>query len=112
MADVEVDRLAIVVAYKDQSQALLEALNRHRFPVTKVNAQGGFLHEGMVTFISGMAQQRLPAFFSLVREHCPVKTRFVRVGVELPDYHDAEMVEVRVGGATVFVVPVDRFEQV
>jgi uncharacterized protein YaaQ len=104
--------MAIVVAYNEQSPALLDALVRHQFAVTEINALGGFLHEGMTTFIVGTSQLRLTALFSLLREHCPVKTRFVRVGVELPSYQDTEAIEVRVGGATVFVVPVDRFEQI
>lgn len=112
MVESQVDRLAIVVAYKEQSQALLDALTAEQFAVTQVNALGGFLHEGMVTFISGMAEQRLPAFFGLVREHCPVRTQFMQVGVELPSYSDSQTIEVRVGGATVFVVPVDQFRQV
>jgi uncharacterized protein YaaQ len=74
---------------------------------------GGFLHEAMVTMIVGMTQQRLPNFFSLVRETCPSRTRYVPMGVELslsPGY--PMMIEARVGGATVFVLPVERFVQV
>ncbi len=106
-----IDRMAIAIAYRTQSRALIDALNEAGIPVTLVNARGGFLEEAMVTMVAGMPQQRLPRFFSLVRQHCAVRTRLMPIGVDLPGYAEGQVIEVRVGGATVFVVPVDEFVQ-
>ncbi|MGC9347186.1 MAG: cyclic-di-AMP receptor [Anaerolineae bacterium] len=109
--DPKIDRMAIAIVYKTQSAELLAALNASGIPVTVIDASGGFLQEAMVTFVAGMPQGRLPFFFSLVREHCPVHTRYVTVGIELTDEYPFTPIEVRVGGATVFVVPVEEFIQ-
>ena len=111
MLEPQIDRVAIAVTYQQQCKALLNALDEQHFRVTVVDARGGFLQEEMVTLIAGMPRQRLPAFFCLVREHCPVKTRYLAMGSELPSFNETQVIEVRVGGATVFVVPVDTYLQ-
>ncbi|MGC9522454.1 MAG: cyclic-di-AMP receptor [Anaerolineae bacterium] len=108
--DEHINRMAITIVDGGQSRDLLKALNEEQFPATILDAVGGFLHEAMVTLIVGMSEQRLQDFFALVREKCPSRTRYVPMGVELslsPGY--PMMIEARVGGATVFVLPVERF---
>jgi uncharacterized protein YaaQ len=111
MLQSHIDRMAIAIVYKSQSADLLDALSAKGMPCTIIDARGGFLREAMVTLAAGMAHERLPLFFSLVREHCPVRTRYVNVGVEMMDDYPLAPIEVRVGGATVFVVPVEEFIQ-
>lgn len=112
MSNGEIDRMAITIADGGQSKDLLQALNTHRFPATVVDAVGGFLHEAKVTLIVGLPHERLQEFFALVRKTCPSRIRYVPMGVELslsPGY--PMMIEARVGGAIVFVLPVERFVQ-
>ncbi|MGC9346676.1 MAG: cyclic-di-AMP receptor [Anaerolineae bacterium] len=112
MPNESIDRMAITIVDGGQSKDLLKALNKNQYPATVLDAVGGFLHEAMVTMVVGMSEQRLPNFFSLVRENCPSRTRYVPMGVELslsPGY--PMMIEARVGGATVFILPVERFVQ-
>ncbi len=112
MLEERINRMAITIVDGSQSRDLLKALNEHNFPATTLDAVGGFLHEAMVTLIIGMSDTRLPTFFSLLRKKCPSRTRYVPMGVELslsPGY--PMMIEARVGGATVFIVPVERFVQ-
>ena len=110
MSNGEIDRMAIAIVDGGQSKDLLQALNDRRFPATVIDAEGGFLHETKVTLIVGLSHERLQEFFAVVRESCPSRTRYMPMGVELslsPGY--PVMIEVRVGGAVVFVVPVERF---
>ena len=112
MPEESINRMAITIVDGGQSRDLLKALNEQSFPATTLDAVGGFLHEAMVTLIVGMPDSRLSTFFALLREKCPSRTRYVPMGVELslsPGY--PMMIEARVGGATVFVVPVERFVQ-
>jgi len=112
MPEPPIDRLAVTIAYANQARQLIDVLNEHRFPATIVDAQGGFLQEAMVTLVAGMPRHRVPLFMSLVRKTCPEQTRFMPIGIEYPSPADTHVVEVRSGGATVFVVPVDEFLQV
>lgn len=107
-----IDRLAITIVDGSQSRDLIKILNGEGFSVTIVDAVGGFLHEALMTLLIGLPQSRLPRFFSIVREQCPRRTRYVPMGVELsltPGY--PMMIEASVGGATVFILPVERFVQ-
>jgi uncharacterized protein YaaQ len=91
---------------------LLKALNAEGFRATIVDAVGGFLHDSLVTLLVGTSGERLEEFFSLIRTYCPRRTRFVPLGVEMaiaPGY--PTMIEAHVGGASVFVVPVEEFRQ-
>jgi uncharacterized protein YaaQ len=106
------DRLAITIVDGSQSRALLEVLGREGFRATTINAVGGFLHDSLVTLLVGMPQERLARFFALLREYCPRRTRYVPMGVELsmaPGY--PMMIEASVGGASVFVLPIEEFRQ-
>lgn len=112
MEPIPVNRIAITIVDGSQAQELIQALLQEGFKVTPIDAVGGFLHDALVTLLIGMPQSQLPRFFTLVRRYCPSRIRYVPVGVELaltPGY--PMMIEARVGGATVFVVPVERFLQ-
>ncbi len=107
-----IDRLAITVVDGSQSRGLIKALNAEGFQVTMINAVGGFLHDSLVTLLVGTSEAHLPDFFALVRRYCPRRTRYMPTGVEMgmvPGY--PMMIEVHVGGASSFIVPVERFLQ-
>ncbi|MBN1246194.1 MAG: cyclic-di-AMP receptor [Anaerolineae bacterium] len=113
MADPVIDRMVIVIAYQWQSKSLMRCLREHNFTVTIVDGIGGLLREGMVTLVAGLPARRLPSFLALVRDTCPGSTRYIPFDAEMdyPWLPDSELVEVRAGGANVFVLPVERFVQ-
>lgn len=113
MADPVVDRMAIVIAYQWQSKCLIRTLRERSFTATVVDGIGGLLREGMVTLVVGLPERRLPSFLALVRDVCPGSTRYIPFDAEMdyPWLPESELVEVRAGGANVFVLPVERFIQ-
>lgn len=105
-----VNRMAIVIADGSQSRSLTQALTAQGFPVTLLDAVGGFLHEAVVTLLIGLPHDRLPQFCGLVREYCPSRSRYVPMGADfslMPGF--PMMIEARLGGASVFVLPVEQF---
>lgn len=113
MEEHTIDRLAVVIAYQWQSKGLIQTLKDHSFTATIVDAVGGLLREGMVTLVVGTPERRLPTFFALVRNACPGSTRFIPVDAEMefPWLPESELVIARVGGANIFVLPVEQFIQ-
>lgn len=113
MSELVVDRMAIVIVYQWQSKALLKSLRRHGYAATVVDAVGGLLHEGLITVVVGLPQRRLPSFVALVRDACPGSTRFIPFDAEMefPWLPESELVEVRAGGANLFILPVEHFIQ-
>jgi uncharacterized protein YaaQ len=91
----------------------MDRLVERRFPATKVSSTGGFLRHGNVTIFSGVTDEQVDELMTLVREECHARHEFVPVQT-LPFGADApftEPIEVRVGGAIVFVLDVLRFER-
>lgn len=113
MAENKVNRLVVLIVYRWQYKGLIEALNAHNYAATAIYATGGLLREGMVTLVIGTSQQRMPALFALVRDTCPASTRYIPYDAEMaiPWAPECEVVVIRAGGATAFVVPVERFVQ-
>ena len=113
MADEQVDRLVVLIVYRWQYKGLIEALTSHNYTATVIHATGGLMREGMVTIVLGTPHRRLPALFCLVRDACPASTRYIPYDVDmaLPWEPECEIVVIRAGGATGFVVPVEAFVQ-
>jgi len=112
MKSALIDRLAITIVDGSQAHGLIEALNEVGIQATMVDAVGGFLHDALVTLLVGMSKANLAKFFEVVRKSCPRRTRYVSMGVEMamtPGY--PLMIEAHVGGASVFVLPVENFVQ-
>ena len=68
-----------------------------------------------MTIFSGVPESRVDGVMDLVNEICPARTELVPVQT-LPFIGDSafttEPIEVRAGGAIVFVLNVDRFQRI
>jgi len=107
-------KLVIVVVQGRDAEALLEALTQRGFRATQINSAGGFLRESNVTLLIGVKEELVDEVRELVQENCHSRTRFVNPLmpiVEPGEFYVPNPVEVVVGGATMFVVPVERYER-
>lgn len=102
-----------VVQDKDVPR-LSEALVKDGFRATKLASTGGFLRAGNTTFMIGVEDERVEDVMSAIRRSCRAREQLVTplstIGNQVESYVSYP-VSVQVGGATVFVVRVDRFEQ-
>ena len=107
-------KLLIVIASDTDADRLMKALIEQGYPATKIGSTGGFLHRGNATILSGVEENEVDQVLAMVRAECRARTEFVPVHT-LPLFGEgttlSEPVEVRVGGAIVFVVNVERFEK-
>jgi uncharacterized protein YaaQ len=107
-------KLVIIIASDTDAERLMKKLVEQGFPATKISSTGGFLRRGNATVLSGVDEAEVDAVMAMVREECHARAEFVPVQT-LPFFSEgatvAEPVEVRVGGAIVFVVDVERFEK-
>ena len=108
-------KLCMMVVADTDADHLMERLVEREFPATKVGSTGGFLRRGNVTIFSGVTDERVDELLAVVDEVCRARKEFVPVQT-LPFLGDgsfsAEPVEVRVGGAIVFVLEISRFERI
>jgi len=107
-------KLVVIISADSDADRLMKALIGRGYPATKISSTGGFLHRGNATILSGVEANEVDDVFAMVRAECHARTEFVPVQT-LPFFGEgaslSEPVEVRVGGAIVFVVNVERFEK-
>jgi len=107
-------KLVLAVVQDKDSNRLSQALIKANFRATKLASTGGFLREGNTTFLIGTDDDQLEELLEIIRENCKAREQLVAPMAPLGGSADAYSpypVEVEVGGATVFVLPVEAFHQ-
>jgi len=108
-------QLLIAVIQADDADELCKRLNGEGFRHTRVSSTGGFLARGNVTVLAGVQDEQVDALMNMVRTTCRTRTAFVNAIPWWPEFALAGTtgvtmpLEVQVGGATVFSLPVRRF---
>ncbi len=106
-------KLIIAVVQDQDADRTIKALNEGGYRVTRVASTGGFFSVGNTTLLCGVEDAGVDAVIATLRQTCERRTRLIPAGPNLVE--SAAMmgafVEVEVGGATVFVLDVEHFEQ-
>ena len=112
---VEPTKLVVMIVSDADADDLMAALVEKGIPATKIGSSGGFLRRGNVTIFSGVPASQVDSVLDIVNEIAPARTELVPVQT-LPFIGDSafaiEPIEVRAGGAIVFVLDVERFQRI
>ncbi len=107
-------KLIISIVHREDADDLLKALTGAGHKATLVSTTGGFLREGNATIYIGTEADKVEEVLELIRDNCHTRTRYVSPLAPLTEpseFYIPEPVEVKVGGATVFVLDVERHEK-
>jgi len=107
-------KLVVVIIHDEDSQKLVDQLTDQNYGVTKLASTGGFLSSGNTTLLVGVEKEKLDNVIDIIKETC--KSRKEMVPTPAPIMGSvgiltAYPIEVNIGGATIFVLDVDRFEK-
>jgi len=106
-------KLVMAIINADDSQTVINALNKDGFSVTRLATTGGFLKTGNTTIIVGVEADKVDAVLEIINKHSHSRKQMVPSNSELGmGFFPAVPVEISVGGATIFVVDVERFEKI
>lgn len=104
-------KLIIAIINHDDAGAVTQNLSRKGFSSTRLSTTGSFLLAGNVTLLIGVEEEKVQTVIDLIREFSHSRKQMIPSTTEMSyGYIPSMPVEVTVGGATVFVVDVDRFE--
>lgn len=107
-------RLVFCVVQDKDAPKIIDSLVTAGFSVTRLASTGSFLQEGNTTLMTGVEDDKEAEVIGIVKtlghatEH--VVTPISTVGGPMDSYAPYP-VEVLVGGATMFSLPVERFER-
>jgi uncharacterized protein YaaQ len=107
-------KLVTAIVHNEDAATLVDALLEKEYRATRFNSSGGFLKQGNATILVGVEDDHVDAVLELISANCHSRKQFVNPMppiMEPGEFYMPYPVEVEVGGATVFVLPVERFER-
>ena len=112
MSQPSLDRLVILTVIGSQADPLMKHLNRDSFQFTVINSTSEMMQEPVICLMIGFSHERLPGLLEIVRADCRVYHKFIPTQSLLPgELSGLPMVEAELGGARVYMLNVERFEQ-
>jgi uncharacterized protein YaaQ len=106
-------KMIFAVVQDKDSNRLSNALVKANFRATKLASTGGFLKAGNTTFLIGTEDDKIEEVLTIIKQNCKLREQLVAPVSPMGGTTDSYVpypVEVQVGGAAVFVLPIDRFE--
>lgn len=105
-------KMLLAIINSDDAHSVITHMMEAGFQITKLATTGGFLRAGNVTILVGLDESRLDEAMELIRKYSTTRKQVIPTTANLGvGFHPAMPVEVTVGGATVFVLGVEKFEK-
>ncbi len=105
-------KLIIAIVSNEDSTAASRALTKGGFSVTRLATTGGFLLSGKTTMLVGTDADRVDEAIHIIGENSCKRNKMVSGNTSFNAGMYANVpVQVTVGGATIFVIDVERYEK-
>ncbi len=106
-------KMITVIIHDEDSKELLKQLNEKEFGVTKLASTGGFLRSGNTTLLIGVSKEQVEEVLEMIKGTCKTRrqlTTTAPIGANTSNFVVMPL-EVTVGGATIFITDVERYEK-
>jgi uncharacterized protein YaaQ len=107
-------KLIVAIVHNEDAGVLVDALLEKEFRATRLHSSGGFLKQSNATIRVGVDEAAVDDVMAVIRANCKSRTQVVNPMppiMEPGEFFMPYPLEVEVGGATVFVLPIERFER-
>lgn len=103
-------KLIIAIVHDEDAHGLVKELTVAEYGVTKLASTGGFLKSGNTTLIIGTPEERVDDAMAIIEKTCQTRKEITTTTSLLGDNSVMGMpLEITVGGATVFIVDVEKY---
>ena len=102
-------KLIIAIVHSDDAQAVITEISREGFSATKLSTSGGFMRAGNTTLLIGVEENQVDTVIELIGKKAHSHKQIVTSAAKGEGAVPSMPFEVKVGGATVFVLDVDKF---
>lgn len=107
-------KLVFAIVHDEDGSKVMDELNKGGFSVTKLCSSGGFLKAGNTTLLVGVEETGLDTVMDIIKRKSKSRKQVINSSMTpngMGGMFVPYPVEVVVGGATVFVLDVERFEK-
>jgi uncharacterized protein YaaQ len=106
-------QLILAIVQDEDAGPVIEALTAAGYRATRINTVGGFLRKGNATVLVGVEKPQLHRALLIIRDNCETRTEYFvpTAPGEVGEPYPLDPIQVQVGGATIFVLDVERFER-
>ncbi len=106
-------KLMIAIVQDEDAGDVIAALNEAEIQVTRLATKGGFLRSGNTTIMTGVPDEKVEHALHIIEENSRARTQYATLPSSCGAMHGFIMapIEVKVGGATVFVLDVEQFHK-
>ncbi len=107
-------KLVFAIVHDEDEIEVMKALNENGFSVTKLCSTGGFLRAGNTTLLVGIPKEKVELVIELIKAKSKSRKKLINsanvpaMGVAMTAGYP---VEITLGGATIFVVDVEKYEK-
>lgn len=112
MAPLPVHLLILAVVQEQDIDQAFQAIERLNVPLVRLASSGGFLGRRNVTLLIGLSEGMEESLVEALRHTCRQRVEYMTMSIEGAPLPLPAPIPVTVGGATIFALPVERFEEV
>jgi uncharacterized protein YaaQ len=108
-------KLVIAIVHDEDAPDLIDKLMQQDYRVTKLASTGGFLRTGNTTLLIGVEKEKVEILINIIKDMCKSRKEVLPMPASMigsTGVFATYPMEVNLGGATIFVLDVDRFEKV
>ena len=105
-------KLVFAIVNNDDSHSVQDAVTEAGFQATKLASTGGFLKSGNTNFILAVDDSRVDEIIEVIRKHSRKRKQMMPSNPSYGSSYASFPVEISIGGATIIVTDIDRFEKV
>lgn len=107
-------KLVFAIVHDEDGHKVVDELNKNGFSVTKLCSSGGFLKSGNTTLLVGVEESKVDMVLGIIEKKSKSRKQVLNSSMSPNGMGGMFMpypVEVIVGGATIFVINVERYEK-
>ena len=104
-------KLIFAIISSEDSSRVCSSLAKAGIYFTKLATSGGFLSSGNTTLMIGIAAEKVDEVIELIASRCKKRKRMLASSSYETEAMASHTVEVTMGGATIFVTDVEKYEK-
>jgi len=105
----KLDRLMTAFVQEQDAENAVQALTKLGVSVTRLPSRGGFLRRGNITLMIGLPSAMVETVVRAIKNSCRSRVEFLSTFLPTSNLPMPKPIEVKVGGATVFVFDVEKY---